>query len=375
MAHIFISYSHNDFEFAENLELRLQKEGFETWMDEERLTAGEDWREEIDIAIKDSFALLLVLTPKALESRYVTYEWSFAWGNGKKVIPLLLNQVDDDKLHPRLDRRQHLDFTTRKGRPWSKLFQRLKELEKAFQEASNIKLVQEQKVVESGKLSNSIVVKLLNDLNEGNASTRLGVIKTLRQFDDDDAIDGLIKALLDGDRGVRKEAAIALGEKSRDDIPYALLVRLYGDQVVEVRIAAANSLADLGTTEAIDGLIDVATTVNDYDLREACIYRLADFVWSSEDQKYVPVLRKYLVDHQDNIDQRNKLELTQSDTAKGGLQVVAESLMNVDRLLQLRIVTAEIDLCDAVASILEQIGTPEALAADEVWQRKRKNQQ
>ena len=117
MSHVFISYSHEDFEFVENLQLRLEKVGFETWLDEERLTAGEDWREEIDAAIKDSFALLLVLTPKSLESRYVTYEWSVALGTGKKVIPLLLIQVDDEKLHPRLDRRQDLVVTTRKGRP------------------------------------------------------------------------------------------------------------------------------------------------------------------------------------------------------------------------------------------------------------------
>ncbi len=50
--HIFISYHHNDLDFAENVISRLEKEGFSLWADS-KLSAGEDWRMMIDLAIKD----------------------------------------------------------------------------------------------------------------------------------------------------------------------------------------------------------------------------------------------------------------------------------------------------------------------------------
>jgi hypothetical protein len=60
------------------------------------------------------------MTPDARISEYVTYEWAFAWGYGKKVIPIMLRQTT---LHPRLATLQYLDFTNRIARPWSRLFE------------------------------------------------------------------------------------------------------------------------------------------------------------------------------------------------------------------------------------------------------------
>jgi hypothetical protein len=57
--------------------LRLEKEGIKGWIDTERLRAGEDWRKEIDDTIKESLALVVIMTPEARKSEYVTYEWAF----------------------------------------------------------------------------------------------------------------------------------------------------------------------------------------------------------------------------------------------------------------------------------------------------------
>src|SRR2546428_9488081 len=106
MRHVFISYQHNDGDFAENLISRIEKVGLETWVDNDHLQAGEDWRTEIDQAIKDAFALIVIMTPEARSSEYVTYEWAFAWGAGVKVIPILYKET---KLHPRLEALQYLN--------------------------------------------------------------------------------------------------------------------------------------------------------------------------------------------------------------------------------------------------------------------------
>src|SRR5436305_14988013 len=121
--HVFISYKHEDGDFADVLIYKIKEAGFETWVDNDRLHAGEDWRAEIDQAIKNAVALVVVMTPEAKASEYVTYEWAFAWGAGVKVIPVMLKHTP---LHPRLEALQHLDFTDHTNRQWDKLINVLK---------------------------------------------------------------------------------------------------------------------------------------------------------------------------------------------------------------------------------------------------------
>lgn len=82
----------------------------------------------IDLAIKDAFALIVIMTPEAKASEYVTYEWAFAWGVGVKVIPIMLKTTP---LHPRLEALQYLDFTNLKTRPWERLIEEVKGAESA----------------------------------------------------------------------------------------------------------------------------------------------------------------------------------------------------------------------------------------------------
>jgi TIR domain len=125
MNHIFISHSHEDNDFAENLQNRLREADLTAWRDTD-IAGGEDWREEIDRAIKEAFTLLVVMTDEAKRSEYVAYEWAFALGNRVKVVPILLQQTT---LHPRLESLQYLDFTNRRARPWETLITLLRELE------------------------------------------------------------------------------------------------------------------------------------------------------------------------------------------------------------------------------------------------------
>src|SRR5260370_42433663 len=104
MGHIFISYMHDDGDFTEILNTRIKSAGFETWIDDDKLHAGEDWRAEIDEAIKNALALIVIMSPEAKASEYVTYEWSFALGVGIKVIPVMIKQTT---LHPRLEALQN----------------------------------------------------------------------------------------------------------------------------------------------------------------------------------------------------------------------------------------------------------------------------
>jgi hypothetical protein len=121
----FISHAKEDGDFAENLKGRLKDVGLDGWIDIDVLEAGVDWRKEIDDAILESRALILVLSPDSKSSEYVTYEWAFALGSGLRIVPLMLR---DTSIHPRLEVFQYLDFTNRRARPWNRLFALLEEV-------------------------------------------------------------------------------------------------------------------------------------------------------------------------------------------------------------------------------------------------------
>ena len=116
---LFVSHSKIDGDFAELLKLKLEGGGYSAWIDIDRLGPGVDWRVEIDDAIKNSIAMIAVMSPDARASEYVTYEWAFAWGSKIKIIPIMLRQTT---MHPRLATWQFLDFTNRIARPWRQLF-------------------------------------------------------------------------------------------------------------------------------------------------------------------------------------------------------------------------------------------------------------
>ena len=124
IGHIFISYHHEDGDFAYYLRMKLKENSFEIWMSDAARTCGDDWRAEIDHAIDTASALVLLMTPDAKASDYVTYEWAFAIGKGVRVVPILLKETE---LHPRLELLHYLDFTNRKARPWDDLIRALNE--------------------------------------------------------------------------------------------------------------------------------------------------------------------------------------------------------------------------------------------------------
>jgi hypothetical protein len=119
----FICHAHEDGDFAELLKMKIEQAGYSAWVDTERLQAGNDWRIEIDDGIRYSCCLIVILSPIARKSEYVTYEWAFAWGMGINVLPIVIKQTS---MHPRLETLQYLDFTNRLSRPWDRLLEILK---------------------------------------------------------------------------------------------------------------------------------------------------------------------------------------------------------------------------------------------------------
>ncbi len=94
MATVFISYKRNDIGFEKRLKDWIDaQEGFSAWYDQ-RIPLGEPWDEVIDNQIRQAVCMVVILTPAALKSDYITYEWSYALGLGRPVFSLLFDGVN-----------------------------------------------------------------------------------------------------------------------------------------------------------------------------------------------------------------------------------------------------------------------------------------
>ena len=104
MSKVFISYSRKDLTFIERLAADLVEEGCDVWYDLSGLDGGMRWVDEIEKEIKDRPYMLVVLSPNAIESEYVTEEVVYAKQINKKVIPLYYHPCEVKMLYASLNR-------------------------------------------------------------------------------------------------------------------------------------------------------------------------------------------------------------------------------------------------------------------------------
>lgn len=97
MTALFISYSRADANRAERLAEDLGRAGHSVWLDREALVPGTDrWKQSVEEAIEAAEVVIVVLTPNAKASRWVSLEISYATEFGRPVLPWL---VDGDVRH------------------------------------------------------------------------------------------------------------------------------------------------------------------------------------------------------------------------------------------------------------------------------------
>ena len=317
--HIFVSYKHEEQDFVEMLIHQLQAAGFPVWVDSEQLRAGENWREAINFAIQDSFALILVISPEAKASQYVTYEWAYAQGANIKVIPVLLK--DTEKLHPQLEMLQYLDFTDRARPPWDKLMRRLWELQGEQQPYS----------VTVSRDAPPAVKSAVAALDSHNAEERRSALKSLAQMNHPAAYAALVSAVQHTMRDVRVDAAFLLAKQTDYKDPAAVpgLLDALGDEDPRIRSAACKALGDIGDGSAVAELLRVMVKDNDSNIRWQATGALgkmglsavpglcealrdedwkvrrsaAEALWSMHEPSAVPSLAETLVDKNDVVRQ------------------------------------------------------------------------
>ena len=91
---VFISYSRSDSVFVKDLANQLREAGCKVWQDISGLRGGQTWASEIDRAVRDSDALIVVLSPDSSASEWVRKESLLAMTLHKPIVPILLRETE-----------------------------------------------------------------------------------------------------------------------------------------------------------------------------------------------------------------------------------------------------------------------------------------
>jgi len=115
---IFISYSHEDATFVQQVREQLQAWDYQTWLDSDNIPHGAYWPDAIDAGLKNSDVLVGVMTPDSVASRNVKNEWDWALENGRPLFLLLLQECEVPHRYVSIN---YIDFTNSAAHGFSQL--------------------------------------------------------------------------------------------------------------------------------------------------------------------------------------------------------------------------------------------------------------
>lgn len=99
MTKVFISYSRRDKEFTRELFNEFQKNDIDCWIDWEGIPVAVDWWDEIKKGIEDADSFLYLISPDSLHSEVCQRELHYAVKKNKRIIPIIVRELDsNDKL-------------------------------------------------------------------------------------------------------------------------------------------------------------------------------------------------------------------------------------------------------------------------------------
>lgn len=126
---VFISYSTQNSNIAEQTKSILESNNISCWMAPQSIPAGSDYGTEIPKAISECSVFLLILSKESQISNWVPKEVGLAIGKSKIVVPFQIdNAVISDSFDFYLTNNQRIIACNRLTEAYQELVSRLKEL-------------------------------------------------------------------------------------------------------------------------------------------------------------------------------------------------------------------------------------------------------
>jgi predicted nucleotide-binding protein len=95
---VFISYSHEDSEWVRQFAKALKDLDVAVWFDEWQIKAGDPLRDAIEKGLRDSDAIVAVLSATNILRPNVFFELGVALGMGKRLIPILSRDLNEQQI-------------------------------------------------------------------------------------------------------------------------------------------------------------------------------------------------------------------------------------------------------------------------------------
>lgn len=134
---IFICHAYEDEAFAHRLAGDLRSEGWKVWIAPDSIRPGEKWVDAINVGLRASGVFLLVLTPAAVESRWVQDEIHYAIDQANQQrARLFVLDLEESNAPPLWTIRQHISFRKNYGEGLHRLRDALRSPEEESEQAS-----------------------------------------------------------------------------------------------------------------------------------------------------------------------------------------------------------------------------------------------
>ena len=91
---VFISYSRDDVEFADQLHATLIIGGYDATIDRHGIHVGEDWERRLGDMIRGADTVVFLLSPSSARSAACAWEVDQAMHLGKRIIPIACRPLD-----------------------------------------------------------------------------------------------------------------------------------------------------------------------------------------------------------------------------------------------------------------------------------------
>jgi WD40 repeat protein len=110
MADAFVSYSRRDRGFVDRLFKALEGRGRDLWVDWEDIPPTADWQAQIRTGIEEANDFIFVVSPDSIASEVCATELGIAEELNKRIVPLLVREVDPSAAPPAVARANWIFF-------------------------------------------------------------------------------------------------------------------------------------------------------------------------------------------------------------------------------------------------------------------------
>src|SRR5215469_9561664 len=107
---VFISYSRDDLDFADQLDAALAACGFDCLVDRHGISGGEDWKRRLGNLISEVDTVVFVLSPSSARSEICDWEVEEAARLNKRILPVNCRPLKGVSPPPRLRELNYIFF-------------------------------------------------------------------------------------------------------------------------------------------------------------------------------------------------------------------------------------------------------------------------